>query len=275
MVELRDGNNYEANSAPYGKAAGTDDTARKRKAPSPLPREGGPSANQSPPEAKRLRPQESNNASSHTNVCDAKERPRTPPPVDASQLQPRTPGRVGPIKKECNCKPDIKPFRGEPGRKVRKTAAEKEREYTDFVRQHEGHPFYELHVCYDKGPNGSPTYDKAGFELDYKKVAKWMKPSYRKPRNNNYADRMIAEGKRKHELFFGTSVGSDIGRFNMEAADRVSKDLQIPYHKVGLAEFEEWDRRGFPKPSPDDFASPTQAERERLMRLATGASLRK
>lgn len=36
--------------------------------------------------------------------------------------------------------------------------------------------FYDLHRCHRKGPDGSPTYDSAGFQLDYEKVAKWMKP---------------------------------------------------------------------------------------------------
>ncbi|KAM0543653.1 hypothetical protein ACHAO7_009275 [Fusarium culmorum] len=36
--------------------------------------------------------------------------------------------------------------------------------------------FYDLHKCHQKGPNGSPTYDSAGFQLDYKKVKDWMKP---------------------------------------------------------------------------------------------------
>ena len=33
-----------------------------------------------------------------------------------------------------------------------------------------------MHICYKKGPRGSPTYDGAGFQLDYDEVADWMKP---------------------------------------------------------------------------------------------------
>jgi hypothetical protein len=34
------------------------------------------------------------------------------------------------------------------------------------------HTFYDLYRCHKKGPDGSPTYDSAGFQLDYKKVEK-------------------------------------------------------------------------------------------------------
>ncbi|KAF5971799.1 adenine nucleotide alpha hydrolase [Fusarium coicis] len=38
------------------------------------------------------------------------------------------------------------------------------------------HSFYDLHRCHRKGPDGPSTYDSACFQLDYEKVAKWMKP---------------------------------------------------------------------------------------------------
>ena len=31
--------------------------------------------------------------------------------------------------------------------------------------------FHDLYVCYEKGPKGSPTFDEAGFQLDYEKAA--------------------------------------------------------------------------------------------------------
>jgi len=56
----------------------------------------------------------------------------------------RTPGRVGPIKTvNFDIKPDIKPFKGPPGKKVRKTAWEKDQEYKQFVRENEGHVFHQ------------------------------------------------------------------------------------------------------------------------------------
>ena len=273
MVKLRDGKRTEPNTLASG------DATQKRKAPTAGGRDG--SSSQPAVEAKKPRLETSHEtstgASKTLNSCG---RTRTPPPAGEPQQQPRTPGRIGPIQESCQCEPDIKPFRGEKGHKVRKSAFEKDQEYKDFIRRHEGHPFHDLYVCYDKGPNGSPTYDKAGFELDYKKVAHWMKPvspqSLISERYNKYIDKMVEEGKRKLDIFFGDKRDSRSEKFEGVAQDRVSKDLQIPYHKVGLAEFEEWERRGFPKANLDEVASSTtQADRDRLLRMATGSSLRK
>lgn len=68
----------------------------------------------------------------------------TPPPPPEIRERERTPGRVGPIKKEdFSLEPDIKPFKGPKGKKVRKTFQEKEEEYAQFVLTNEGHPFHE------------------------------------------------------------------------------------------------------------------------------------
>jgi hypothetical protein len=85
-------------------------------------------------------------------------RPSTPPPAASkvSTTPPndselahlpsyeRTPGRVGPIKEmKFDVKPDIKPFKGPPGKKVRKTAWEKDEEYKQFALENEDHVFHE------------------------------------------------------------------------------------------------------------------------------------
>lgn len=71
---------------------------------------------------------------------------------EEKELKPyeTTPGRDGPIKPGGNfdCKLDIAPFKGPPGKKVRKTAREKDEEYRKFGRENEGHCFHEL-VCFD------------------------------------------------------------------------------------------------------------------------------
>jgi hypothetical protein len=78
-------------------------------------------------------------------------RPSTPPPKPKAPAPPlgdselanmpgyeRTPGRVGPIKPEDrNCRPNIEPFKGPKGKKVRKTAWEKDEEFKQFAREHE------------------------------------------------------------------------------------------------------------------------------------------
>jgi len=56
----------------------------------------------------------------------------------------KTPGRKGPIKEDDHSvKPDIKPFKGPRGKKVRKTVHEKNQEYTQFCLENEGHVFHE------------------------------------------------------------------------------------------------------------------------------------
>jgi hypothetical protein len=266
--------------ANHGTSAGND-MPQKRKAAATEEREA-PEA-QTSVKAKKLKHEADHNTCTATpNASNETKRTQTPPPTSDTQQQ-RTPGRVGPVKKDCNCKPDIKPFKGEPGHKVRKSASEKEQEYTDFVMKHEGHTFHELHVCYAKGPNGSPTYDKSGFELDYEKVAEWMKPVTRKQLkasvNSKGFLQSIEEDKKKYKMFFGDTYDGECSPLVLDVArDKISKTFGIPYHKVGMAEFEEWERRGFPKENYEEVAAlitPGSEIMKRMMRLATGSALRK
>ncbi|KAF2653770.1 hypothetical protein K491DRAFT_717738 [Lophiostoma macrostomum CBS 122681] len=268
MVETRRGKQTDGKKATSSKCG-----PQKRKAQQAAAKDGG--------NHKKSRLDSPRNASS-TTADKENQRPQTPQP--AEEQHPRTPGRVGPVKQSCSCEPDIKPFRGEPGHKVRKSAWEKEKEYTDFVKQHEGHMFHELHVCYDKGPNGSPTYDKAGFELDFEKVADWMKPvsvqtvkrRMGTKKYNDGFDKSIRDTERMHQIFFGVPSRADVPYFVNEAAkDRVSKDLQIPCHRIGVAEFEDWETRGFQKHRLDEYSSLSQAQQDRLMNLFSGSALRK
>ena len=82
---------------------------------------------------------------------ESDKRPSTPPPAAGlpSELadEPnyeKTPGRDGPIKKEdFTVNPDIKPFKGPKGKKVRKTYEEKEEENTQFALDNENYIFHE------------------------------------------------------------------------------------------------------------------------------------
>lgn len=59
--------------------------------------------------------------------------------------------------------------------------------------------------------------------------------------------------------------------------DRLSKDLYVPWHRIGVQHFEEWEKKGFKKARRGDYdLEPfSKEDRERLMRLLDGASLRK
>jgi hypothetical protein len=217
-------------------------------------------------------------------------RPSTPQPacevVDGVE---KTPGRDGPIKEQkigVGSGIKIAPFKGPKGQKVRKSFSEKEEEYGQEVLKRPDHNFYELNVCYEKGPKGSPTYDKSGFHLDYEKVVEWKRPKpYNKSAIMNGMDKAVDSAEKRRaamaKIFFepGAAPEDDIyhGSDDMYWRDRVSKDLDIPWHKVGVKEFQTWEKKGFRKAKKGEYseANATQAERDRMTRLLSGASLRK
>ena len=121
------------------------------------------------------------------------------------------------------------------------------------------------------GPNGLPVYDGLGFELDYELSTRRNKPRsfFRTDNYEEMIDRENAEKERKREI-----LGSSCASFAAE--DRISRDLNIPFHEVGMEEFEEWQERGFRiKPGELDVENLSKAEDDRLCVLATGSAFRK
>ncbi|PSK56755.1 hypothetical protein B9Z65_6379 [Elsinoe australis] len=213
-------------------------------------------------------------------------RPSTPPTTSTpAHRNEKTPGRVGPdLPEKMGLSPDIAPFKGPKGNKVRKTPAEKSAVYDQFILNNPEHCFHELYVCRKKGPRGSPTYDKAGFELDKKKVEEWFKPvAYNKDRMMKSmaeaVEKRQAEDERKREIFFEKGAAPHphkISPLLMDLwDDRVSKDLMVPIHNVGVKEYEEWERKGFPRAKQGEFWSVPERQRERLPQLTSGSALRK
>jgi hypothetical protein len=126
------------------------------------------------------------------------------------------------------------------------------------------------------GPNGPPVYDEMGFELDYEKCARGsVMPS--KKTMLNRMDRAIARHREEGavKLRIMGMQGENLPLY-VEWAwnDRVSRDLGIPYHKVGAEQFEEWERKGF-RADPQDFENLGKEEEERLEFLTIGCALRK
>jgi len=78
-------------------------------------------------------------------------------------------------------------------------------------------------------------------------------------------------------IFFekGEAPAESQHAYNGYWKDRVSKDLNVPWHRVGVKEFEEWEKRGFKKARKGEYENPTIEERARMLRLLSGASLRK
>lgn len=148
-----------------------------------------------------------------------------------------------------------------------------------------GHPkfdpdalFYDKHQCYSKGPNGSPTYDKTGFELDYEKVKTIFEASYPLPIDYEKSRR---DQTKMAEIFFGKENAPDfvkIGPFQHDMwRDKVSRDLGVAFHKVSVEHFEQWEREGFPKARREDYVYEEKSEgfKERLMRFMEGGYFRK
>ncbi|CAF3531757.1 unnamed protein product [Fusarium graminearum] len=145
------------------------------------------------------------------------------------------------------------------------------------------HTFYDLHKCHKKGPNGSPTYDSAGFQLDYKKVADWMKPrQYSKKTMMNSMDRSLKRGVEEkqlaYETFFVDGKGPEADSLSVMdlIKDQMSKDLNVPYHQIDAKEIKNWGKKGFEKVKADEWWSkPNEVERARFSTMHRGAALRK
>ncbi|KAJ4264326.1 hypothetical protein NW762_005522 [Fusarium torreyae] len=143
--------------------------------------------------------------------------------------------------------------------------------------------FYDLYQCHRKGPNGSPTYDSAGFQLDYNKVEKWMKPvSYNKKRMVNSMERSLkrSEEERKvmYDIFFVDGKGpDDMGGFiEDQIKDQVSKDLGVPWHQIDSKQMKKWEERGFEKVKANEWwHRVNDVEKDRFMKMMGGAALRK
>jgi hypothetical protein len=82
------------------------------------------------------------------------------------------------------------------------------------ARQNPLKTFHDLHRCYDKGRAGSPTHDRAGFELDYDKVADWMKPQvYNKKRMVSGMERAVDRRAREEEAIYALFFNGEAGGF--------------------------------------------------------------
>jgi hypothetical protein len=96
---------------------------------------------------------------------------------------------------------------------------------------------HDLHLCHDKGPEGSQTYDEAGFQLDYDKVAQWMKPrAYNKKQIlRNRDGELLRLEREKDQIFklFFVEVPKKLGLHQEDLVkDHVSKDLGLAWHQI-------------------------------------------
>ncbi|KAK7746808.1 hypothetical protein SLS53_001996 [Cytospora paraplurivora] len=168
----------------------------------------------------------------------------------------------------------------------RLNALQKDQWFKQRTREDPTKTFHDLYRCFDKGPEGSPTYDSAGFQLDYQKVANWCKPKpYDKQAMINGMEKRVARTQsleeRIAEAFFedldearnkilkGNTLPINLAR------DTISKDLEIPWHKIGHEEVDLWEEKGFSKHKVEDWLTYSDEDKKRYMKMLRGASLRK
>ncbi|KAF2969144.1 hypothetical protein GQX73_g4383 [Xylaria multiplex] len=228
-------------------------------------------------------------------ASNEEQRPRLTTPdlefdYDQSQLRdPRpTPGRVRrPRLRESEVSEEFKQrfFIPKPERpKGRLNAHQKEWLYSEQSFLDPAQTFHDLYVCYRRGPHGQPTYDSAGFQLDFDKVAEWMKPqAYNKQRIVRGAMRAVDRAKREEqELFNSFFVPGDQPDSNHgcdvtnHVKDHISKDLGIPWHQINAQRAREWLDKGFEqKKFSEWWQKPNKEEGKRMLNMLGGGSLRK
>ncbi|KAL1855730.1 hypothetical protein Daus18300_011013 [Diaporthe australafricana] len=169
--------------------------------------------------------------------------------------------------------------------KGRLNAVQKDALYKEKARNDPAATFHNLYVCYDKGPNGSPIYDSAGFRLDYNKVVDWFKPvAYNKRRMVNGMSRAVARGQSLDEHMFKAffeDIESPKEQLTKTSTvvvglvkDSISKDLGIPCHKIDHAEIDMWEQKGFKKHKLEDWLTHSDEDQKRYFKMLSGGSLR-
>lgn len=126
------------------------------------------------------------------------------------------------------------------------------------------------------GPHDPPVYDDLGFELDYEQCMGGPRSrSGMVTRMERVLDRRAKE-KESKERAIGVTFDGRSPRLEDAWDDRVSQDLQVPFHTVGPEEYRTWKRRGFTATAEElEEKFRDERERERLDFLMCGSKLRK
>lgn len=142
--------------------------------------------------------------------------------------------------------------------------------------------FHDLYRCHKKGPRGSPTYDDAGFQLDYNKVCEWKQPqTYNKGKMVRGMEKAVEARQSKEEqiasLFFTNGSNEETRNLHVinHVQDHVSKDLGIPFHQIDAAKVKEWREKFEPLDYETWWKKPNEVEDKRMLKMIMGASLRK
>ncbi|KAI5248604.1 hypothetical protein E4T43_01249 [Aureobasidium subglaciale] len=212
---------------------------------------------------------------------------------DRSQLRdPRpTPGRVRrPKYTDMECPEDLKKkFETEyeipkpekpPGRL---NAFQKNALYCEEAKMNPFAFSHDKQIMEEKGPDGSPTYDQAGFEIDYEKYINGTSRTYNKKSMIRNMDKAVDKAKSEEEqifdLFFLPNEKPDEDRARWVKdyiKDQVSKDLDVPWHQVQPEHLKQWREKGFERVAFKDWwKDPTEIEQKRMENMTMGSVFRK
>lgn len=145
--------------------------------------------------------------------------------------------------------------------------------------------FHGLYICHAKGPGAPPTYDEQGFELDYDKVCRWMKPTSvrslkptmsKMKKEDEYMAKKKEEERKMADMFYEPGAAPeevDIQQVDFWK-DAVSKDLGVPWHHIGLKHFEERNDKGFEKAKKGEYDCFSEEENNRMTDMHCGSALR-
>jgi hypothetical protein len=90
--------------------------------------------------------------------------------------------------------------------------------------------------------------------------------------------KMCAVERRMAEILFENGEAPANPKYSNNAdywKDRASKDLGLPWHKIEVRHFEEWEKRGFRKAKSGEYQNFPKEQSHRMITMMSGASLRK
>ena len=133
---------------------------------------------------------------------------------------------------------------------------------------------YKLHdKVLRQEPNGPPVYDGLGYKLSYEKLKPTMtRRRYNPVRHMRYLEGEMEKSKRIREIMGQPDNTNTL--VEMAWADRVPRDLDIPFHTVGVPDYEEWRRRGFRLEPGELRDQPSKQGVQRLFTLEEGMAFR-
>lgn len=147
---------------------------------------------------------------------------------------------------------------------------------------------HDLHKCLAKGRAGSPTYDLAGFELDYDKVYAAINgvldSEEEEEKHERYEEMLDQDEREEKELFKtflidpGKPYKGQVNPMEVEnyIKDHVSKDLGIPWHQIDSQRTKDWRRKGFERVKFDTWwKTPAEEDDKRMLKMMSGSEFRK